>query len=84
MKRRGGGGMFRDGEVDSGRVAHINWLKKGVYSGREHWVDSGRVAHINWLKRGYILGGRVDSGIRRHLSRKGGYILGGIDSGSVA
>ena len=29
------GGIFWEGGVDSGRVAFINWLKKGVYSGRE-------------------------------------------------
>ena len=29
------GGIFWEGGVDSGRVAHINWLKRGIYSGRE-------------------------------------------------
>ena len=29
------GGIFWEGRVDSGRVAHINLLKKWVYSGWE-------------------------------------------------
>ena len=47
----------------SGRVAHINWLKRGVYSGREGYILGGshniivvKKGGIFW-EGGYILGG---------------------------
>ena len=32
------GGLFWGGGVDSRRVAKKNWLKRGVYSGRERYT----------------------------------------------
>ena len=37
------GGRFWEAGVDSGRVAHINWLKRGVYSGRKGIFWEGRI-----------------------------------------
>ena len=60
------GSIFWEGGVDSGRVAHINWLKRGVCSGRR--VDSGNRRHLSW-KGGYILGGRGKFWEPQNLSR---------------
>ena len=35
------GGIFWEGGVDSGRVAYINLLRRGVYSGREGYILGG-------------------------------------------
>ena len=48
--------MFWEGGVDSERVAHIHFFKRGVYSGRRGRFWEGR--RYNFLNRGYILGGR--------------------------
>ena len=35
LKRRG---IFLEGVVNSGKVVQMNWLKRGVYSGRERYT----------------------------------------------
>ena len=49
-------GIFWEGVVDSGRVAHMNWLRKGVYSGKEGYILGG--SHIVVEKGGIFWGER--------------------------
>ena len=54
---KGGGGKFWEGGVDSGRVAHVNLLKKGVYSKREWWIP-GASGNIIVVQKGSAYFGR--------------------------
>ena len=61
VKKRG---IFWEGGVDSGRVAYINLLKKGVYSGGGVYILGG--SHIFVEKGGILWVGGVDSGSVAH------------------
>ena len=64
------GNIFWEGGVDSERVAHINRLKRGVYSGRE-----GRFWDLKTL---------IYTHIYTFVEKGGIFWEGGVDSGRVA
>ena len=81
-----GGGIFWEGGVDYERVAHLNLLKRGIYSGGGGIFWEGRT--YIFVEKGVIfweVGVDSERVAHIHLLQRGGMFWeGGVDSETVA
>ena len=69
VEKWGEDGIFWEGGVDSGRVAHMNLLNRGVYSGRDRYILGSEDTSPNHEKGCRSWEGGVDSGSPHDLPR---------------